>query len=70
MSALDTFDSLLMTRAYSWAFRHPARKLYYNIATTAMTVVVAFFVGTVYLAGLVADAGGRGRPARDVRRDR
>ena len=56
MSALDTFDSLLMTRAYSWAFRSPARRLYYNIATTGMTVVVAAFVGTVYLAGLVDDA--------------
>jgi high-affinity nickel-transport protein len=62
MSALDTFDSLLMTRAYSWAFRNPARKLYYNVATTAMTVVVAFFVGTVYLAGLVADATDAGGP--------
>jgi high-affinity nickel-transport protein len=62
MSALDTFDSLLMTRAYSWAFRHPARKLYYNIATTTMTVVVAFFVGTVYLAGLVVDATDAGGP--------
>jgi high-affinity nickel-transport protein len=55
MSALDTFDSLLMTRAYSWAYRSPARKLYYNIATTAMTVVVATFVGTVYLASLVVN---------------
>ncbi|MGH3341785.1 MAG: HoxN/HupN/NixA family nickel/cobalt transporter [Carbonactinosporaceae bacterium] len=56
MSALDTFDSLLMNRAYSWAFRSPARKLYYNIATTAMTVIVAAFVGTVYLAGLLVEA--------------
>ena len=55
MSALDTVDSLLMTRAYSWAFRRPARRLFYNIATTAMTVVVATFVGTVYLAGLLVD---------------
>lgn len=55
MSAMDTCDSLLMTRAYSWAFRNPARKLYYNIATTAMTVVVASLVGTVYLAGLLVD---------------
>lgn len=62
MSALDTFDSLLMTRAYSWAFRSPARKLYYNLATTAMTVVVACFVGTVYLAGLLADHAGVGGP--------
>ncbi len=56
MSAFDTCDSLLMSRAYSWAFAHPARKLYYNLATTGMTVVVAFFVGTVYLAGLLARA--------------
>jgi high-affinity nickel-transport protein len=55
MSALDTFDSLLMTRAYSWSFRNPARKLYYNIATTGMTVLVAAFVGSVYLAGLLSE---------------
>ncbi len=55
MSALDTFDSLLMTRAYSWSYRSPARRLYYNAATTAMTVVVAAFVSTVYVAGLAAD---------------
>lgn len=54
MSALDTCDSLLMSRAYSWAFASPARKLYYNLATTGMTVLVAVFVGTVYLAGLLA----------------
>jgi high-affinity nickel-transport protein len=62
MSALDTCDSLLMTRAYSWAFASPARRLYYNAATTAMTVLVAFFVGSVYLAGLLARHGGIGGP--------
>ncbi len=55
MSALDTLDSLLMTRAYSWAFRSPARRLYYNVSTTGMTVLVAVLVGTVYLAGLAVD---------------
>lgn len=53
MSAMDTADSLLMTRAYSWAYRHPARRLYYNLATTGMTVVVAIFVASVYLASLI-----------------
>ncbi len=53
MSAFDTGDSLLMTRAYSWSYRHPARTLYYNIATTGMTVLVAGFIGSVYLAGLL-----------------
>jgi high-affinity nickel-transport protein len=62
MSAMDTADSLIMTRAYSWAYRHPARRLYYNLATTGMTVVVALFVASVYLAGLAADLTGVGGP--------
>jgi nickel/cobalt transporter (NiCoT) family protein len=58
MSAFDTGDSLLMTRAYSWAYRNPARTLYYNIATTAITVVIAGVVASVYMADvLVAHAG-------------
>ena len=58
MSAFDTGDSLLMTRAYSWAYRNPARTLYYNIATTAITVAIAGLVASVYLADvLVAHAG-------------
>nr|WP_240940173.1 HoxN/HupN/NixA family nickel/cobalt transporter [Planosporangium flavigriseum] len=60
MSAMDTADSLLMTRAYSWAYRHPARRLYYNLATTSMTVLVALFVASVYLAGLVHELAGVG----------
>ena len=64
MSALDTCDSLLMTRAYSWAFASPARKLYYNAAATGMTVLVAFFVASVYLAGLLARLGAASRPVR------
>jgi len=56
MSAFDTADSILMMRLYSWAHRNPARRLYYNMATTGMTVAVAAFIGSVYVAGLVADA--------------
>jgi high-affinity nickel-transport protein len=58
MSFFDTADSLLMTRAYSWAYRDPARKLYYNIATTAMTVAIAGFIAAVYLAGVLDDYAG------------
>ncbi len=58
MSFFDTADSLLMTRAYSWAYRNPARKLYYNIATTAMTVAIAGFIALVYLAGVLNDHAG------------
>lgn len=60
MSAFDTADSMLMTRLYSWAYRSPARRLYYNIATTGITVAVAAFIASVYVAGFVADATGAG----------
>ncbi|MFJ6194608.1 HoxN/HupN/NixA family nickel/cobalt transporter [Micromonospora sp. NPDC092111] len=53
MSAMDTADSLLMARAYSWAYRQPARRLWYNLATTAMTVLVGGLVASVYLADLL-----------------
>jgi high-affinity nickel-transport protein len=56
MSAFDTADSLLMARAYSWAHRNPARRLYYNITATGMTVLVAAFIASVYLTGLLARA--------------
>ena len=55
MSMMDTADSLIMTKAYSWAYRSPGRRLYYNLATTAMTVVIGLFVASVYLAGLLAE---------------
>ncbi|MFD2416511.1 HoxN/HupN/NixA family nickel/cobalt transporter [Amycolatopsis pigmentata] len=60
MSAFDTADSIVMTRLYSWAYRSPARRLYYNIATTGMTVVVAVFIASVYVGRLLADATGTG----------
>lgn len=62
MSALDTADSLLMTRAYSWAYRSSARRLYYNLATTGMTVAVGLFIASVQVAGLLADHAGVGGP--------
>ncbi len=53
MSTFDTADSLLMAHAYSWAYRQPARMLFYNVATTGVTVLIAVFVATVYLADLL-----------------
>ncbi|NYD37049.1 HoxN/HupN/NixA family nickel/cobalt transporter [Actinomycetospora corticicola] len=55
MSAFDTFDGVLMSVAYSWSNRSPARRLFYNIATTAATVTVAGFIACVYLAGVLSD---------------
>jgi high-affinity nickel-transport protein len=50
MSLLDTTDGVLMTRAYHWAFVNPLRKLFYNLGTTSLTVLVALVVGSIELA--------------------
>jgi len=55
MSLLDTTDSVLMTRAYGWAFVNPIRKLWYNLTITAASVVVAVFIGGLEALGLIAD---------------
>ncbi|HEX5192644.1 MAG TPA: HoxN/HupN/NixA family nickel/cobalt transporter [Solirubrobacteraceae bacterium] len=54
MSLLDTIDGAFMNVAYGWAFSQPVRKVFYNLAVTALTVVVAFAIGTVELGGVVA----------------
>jgi high-affinity nickel-transport protein len=58
MSAFDTCDGLLMTLAYTWSQRRPARRLYYNIVTTWATVLVAGFISSVYLAAVLVDHAG------------
>jgi nickel/cobalt transporter (NiCoT) family protein len=56
MSLLDTIDGSFMNFAYGWAFSKPVRKVYYNITVTALSVTVAFVIGTVELLGLAAHA--------------
>ena len=58
MSTFDTADSLIMTRLYSWSYRDPARTLFFNIATTAMTVFIAGFIASVYIADVLAEHAG------------
>ena len=53
MSLMDTADSMLMVRAYGWAFVNPLRKLWYNLTITAASVVVAIFIGGVEALGLI-----------------
>lgn len=53
MSLMDTADSVLMTRAYGWAFVNPIRKLWYNLTITAASIVVAIFIGGVEALGLI-----------------
>jgi high-affinity nickel-transport protein len=53
MALVDATDSLMMLGVYGWAARSPARKLYYNLAVTAASVVIALAIGTVQLLQLV-----------------
>ena len=55
MSLLDTIDGSFMNFAYGWAFSEPVRKVYYNITITGLSIAVALFIGTIELAGLLAD---------------
>ena len=54
MSLLDTLDGSFMNFAYQWAFSKPVRKVFYNIAITALSVAVALAVGTIELLGVLA----------------
>jgi high-affinity nickel-transport protein len=49
MSLLDTADGLVMSSAYSWACSNPARKIYYNITVTGLSVVLAVVIGMIEL---------------------
>jgi high-affinity nickel-transport protein len=59
MALMDTVDGIFMNFAYSWAFFNPVRKVYYNLAITALSVAICFFIGTVEVLGLLpAQIGG------------
>ncbi len=49
MSAMDTTDGVLMSKAYNWAFVNPLRKLFYNLTITSLSIVVALLIGTIEL---------------------
>jgi high-affinity nickel-transport protein len=53
MSLVDATDSILMVRAYGWAFVKPIRKLYYNMIITLVSVIVALVIGGVEALGLI-----------------
>jgi high-affinity nickel-transport protein len=54
MSLLDTIDGSLMSFAYGWAFSKPVRKIYYNLTVTALSILIALAVGSIEIAGLLA----------------
>jgi len=49
MSAMDTTDGVLMSKAYNWAFVNPLRKIFYNITITGLSIAVALLIGTIEL---------------------
>ena len=62
MTLMDTTDGVLMSKAYDWAFLNPLRKIFYNITTTGLSVVVALLVGTIELLQVfIGVLGLRGR---------
>lgn len=54
MSLFDTLDGCFMNFAYGWAFSRPIRKVYYNVIITALSVAVAFIIGTIEIVGLLS----------------
>ena len=50
MTLMDTTDGVLMAKAYNWAFVNPLRKIFYNLMTTSLSIVVALLIGTIQLA--------------------
>jgi high-affinity nickel-transport protein len=58
MSLMDTTDGAFMSKAYSWAFASPIRKVFYNLTVTALSVFVALFVGVVELSQILVHIAG------------
>ena len=55
MVLFDSLDGILMTRAYSWAFLKPIRKIYYNLTVTVLSVTVALSIGLLLLVQLASE---------------
>lgn len=53
MTVMDTTDGVLMSKAYNWAFLNPLRKIFYNLTTTSLSIVVALVIGTIELAQIL-----------------
>jgi len=53
MCLVDTADGVMMLGAYGWAFVHPVQKLYYNMMITAVSALLAVFVGGLEIFGVV-----------------
>jgi high-affinity nickel-transport protein len=63
MTLMDTTDGVLMAKAYNWAFVNPLRKIFYNLTTTSLSIVVALLIGTIQLAQVLIGVLGLPGPA-------
>jgi high-affinity nickel-transport protein len=54
MSLMDSIDGSFMNFAYGWAFSKPVRKVFYNLAITGLSVLIALVIGTIEVGGLLA----------------
>ena len=54
MSLMDTVDGAFMTRVYGWALTSPARRAYYNVTVTGLSVAVALAIGSIELLQVLA----------------
>ena len=55
MTLFDAIDGSFMNVAYGWAFSRPARKIFYNVTVTVLSIVVALVIGTVELLSVAAE---------------
>jgi nickel/cobalt transporter (NiCoT) family protein len=47
MVLVDTIDGVVVLGAYEWALIRPARRIYYNMVVTLVSVVAAILVGGI-----------------------
>lgn len=55
MLTVDATDGVLMLRVYGWAFVQPLRKLYYNLALTLISTVLALAIAGINVASLLQE---------------
>ena len=55
MMLVDSTDGIAMLRAYEWAFVRPVRKVFYNMAITLVSVVVALLIASIEAIQLIGD---------------
>src|SRR3954452_24993895 len=55
MALFDTIDGAFMTIAYGWAFARPVRRVFYNLAITGLSVVVALLVAAIELLAVASE---------------